>query len=156
MFIAGCAALKERDAKKVVALSTLRQLGIIMITLGAGSASGGFFHLVSHAFFKALIFIVVGNFIHLSLNYQDLRKIGINSHLRRESVTLARVANFRLIGLPFLSGYYSKDYCIEWSFTTDRNFIGEVLFVGGICLTVIYSLRFLDLRRSSFNIRAAM
>ena len=70
-------ALEETDSKKIVALSTLRQLGLIIIRLGVGGAFIAFFHLLSHAFFKALLFIVVGNIIHLSLRYQDLRKSSV-------------------------------------------------------------------------------
>ena len=77
MVLAGMRALEETDSKKIVALSTLRQLGLIIIRLGVGGAFIAFFHLLSHAFFKALLFIVVGNIIHLSLRYQDLRKSSV-------------------------------------------------------------------------------
>lgn len=73
--MAGFRALWELDIKKIVALSTLRQLGLIMATVGLGIYPLAFFHLLTHAYFKALLFISVGRIIHLSSDYQDLRKI---------------------------------------------------------------------------------
>merc|ERR1711952_394443 len=83
--IAGITAIIEIDIKKIIALSTLRQLGIIMLILGSGNPILSFFHLISHAFFKAILFICAGMII----------------------------ANIRLCGLPFLRGFYSKDLIIE-------------------------------------------
>lgn len=73
--LAGLSALAETDLKKIIALSTLRQLGIMLLRLSVGSFEGGFFHLISHAFFKAILFILVGHIIHLSEGLQDLRLI---------------------------------------------------------------------------------
>jgi NADH-ubiquinone oxidoreductase chain 5 len=76
IFIAGLRAIFESDLKKVIALSTLRQLGVIMAALGLGLVSLAFFHLLTHALFKALLFLCAGNIIHQSQNNQDLRTIG--------------------------------------------------------------------------------
>merc|ERR1712157_225677 len=76
--IAGIAALIEIDIKKIIALSTLRQLGIMMIVLGIGNPILSFFHLISHAFFKAMLFICAGIIIHNIKDYQDIRKIGFS------------------------------------------------------------------------------
>ena len=151
--LAGVRALREIDAKKIVALSTLRQLGIMIITLGIGWHKVSFFHLLSHAFFKALLFIVVGNIIHLSRRYQDLRKISCQSLVRLESSLIGSIRNFRLIGLPFLSGFYSKDLCIEMRLANINTILGKLLFIARIILTVLYSLRFRYLRFRNLNLR---
>merc|ERR1719281_311052 len=79
--MAGCAAMIEIDIKKVIALSTLSQLGIIIIIIGAGAPILAYFHLLSHAFFKAILFICAGMIIHNIKDYQDIRKIGLTTIL---------------------------------------------------------------------------
>merc|ERR1712115_733865 len=79
IFMAGCAAMLEIDIKKVIALSTLSQLGIIIIIIGAGAPILAYFHLLSHAFFKAILFICAGMIIHNIKDYQDIRKIGLTT-----------------------------------------------------------------------------
>ncbi len=91
--IAGASALYELDMKKIVALSTLRQLGLIMATLGLGLYEVAFFHLITHAFFKALLFIAVGNIIHLSRDFQDLRKINLAEACFPTTLAFSLVAN---------------------------------------------------------------
>lgn len=150
--IAGISALQETDAKKIVALSTLRQLGLMIMRLGALSFKARYFHLVSHAFFKALLFIVVGNLIHLSLGYQDLRSISSAPLISPGGLVIGNICNFRLIGLPFISGFYSKDFCIESRFMLLRNITGEILFLLGILLTIAYSLRLRDVIFSLRNL----
>ena len=76
--IAGASAIWEIDIKKIVALSTLSQLGLIVTTISLGAWRIAFIHLLSHAFFKALLFITVGNIIHLSEDYQDIRKAALS------------------------------------------------------------------------------
>merc|ERR1711944_23403 len=76
--MAGCAAIIEIDIKKIIALSTLSQLGIIKIIIGVGAPILAYFHLLSHAFFKAILFICAGMIIHNIKDYQDIRKIGLN------------------------------------------------------------------------------
>ena len=106
-------ALYETDIKKIVALSTLRQLGLIFTALGLGGFKIAFFHLLAHAFFKALLFMSVGNLIHLSSDYQDLRKIGVCTTSLPVSLSFSLAANMRLMGLPFMAGFYSKDLMLE-------------------------------------------
>ncbi len=141
--IAGLSALFETDIKKVVALSTLSQLGLIISALGCGITQIAFFHLINHAFFKALLFIAVGNIIHLSGDYQDLRRLGLFQ--RPISVTLAFrfVANFRLMGLPYMSGFYSKDIIMEFSMARGASRVVPILFYFGTLCTAAYTLRFL-------------
>jgi len=145
ILMAGIAALQENDAKKIVALSTLRQLGIIIITMGSLLNRISFFHLLSHAYFKALLFLVVGNIIHLAASNQDLRSIRIFSRQSPINTTAFFIANIRLCGIPFFSGFYSKDMCIEQAlnYTHINLYVWIGIFLG-ILLTVGYSLRFIN------------
>ena len=103
----------EIDIKKIVALSTLRQLGVIITSIGSGIFNLAFFHLLSHAFFKALIFMSIGRIIHIVNDYQDLHKASMAPHHSSASLAFLVRANASLCGLPFLRGFYSKDLCIE-------------------------------------------
>lgn len=145
MILAGASALYETDMKKIVALSTLSQLGLIMGAIGLGLPSIAFFHLLTHAFFKALLFITVGNMIHLRADYQDLRKIS----LRESAIGITRsfrlVANFRLMGFPFIAGFYSKDLIIEMALLESQSPFVIVTFFVATLLTATYTLRFLFL-----------
>lgn len=143
MIIAGLSALWETDIKKIVALSTLRQLGLIMTAIGIGAIELAFFHLLSHAFFKALLFITVGNFIHLSRNNQDLRFISLPFNKIGATLCFRLRANIRLIGLPFIRGFYSKDLIIEKSISSRLSALEAMLIILSIGLTVIYTFRFL-------------
>lgn len=141
ILIAGIAAIKEIDIKKIIALSTLSQLGVIIIVLGIGLPLLAFFHLLSHAYFKAILFICAGIIIHNIKDYQDLRVIG--SRIIRIPLVNAILisANLRLCGIPFLRGFYSKDLILETIFIGG---IGRVLFIIiilGTALTVAYSCR---------------
>merc|ERR1712142_1065979 len=113
MTIASLRAFLESDLKKIVALSTLSQLGIIVLSLSLGLPTIAFFHLVVHAFFKALLFIATGNLIHNSPDYQDLRRIG--GHLPALPVTQATViiTKLSLCGVPFFSAFFSKELILE-------------------------------------------
>ena len=141
IIIAGMTAIVEIDIKKVIALSTLRQLGIIIIILGIGNPILSFFHLISHAFFKAILFICAGLIIHRIKDYQDIRKIGFNYINMNLSVSIIIVANIRLCGLPFLRGFYSKDIIIEIVIIKGKRFFLFFLLMIGTGLTVIYSCR---------------
>ena len=141
IIIAGITAIVEIDIKKVIALSTLRQLGIIIIILGIGNPVLSFFHLISHAFFKAILFICAGLIIHRIKDYQDIRKIGFNYLNINLSVSIIIIANIRLCGLPFLSGFYSKDLIIEIVIIKGKNIFLFFMLILGTSLTVIYSCR---------------
>lgn len=113
ILLAGLRALGEGDIKKIVALSTLRQLGIMVLGIGLGSPLLAFFHLVAHAFFKALLFVGVGNFIHAAVSYQDLRVIGNTKATLPLTSSILVVAKASLCGLPFFSGFFSKESILE-------------------------------------------
>jgi len=143
IIIAGLNALKEIDIKKIVALSTLSQLGLIVRALGVGLKFCIFFHLILHAYFKALLFISVGNIIHFSDDYQDLRKINFYENFQSLTLVFCLISNFSLIGFPFLSGFFSKDLILEFFFFEERIFIFYWrIFWFGCILTVCYSIRF--------------
>merc|ERR1719515_628674 len=103
--MAGITAMIEIDIKKVIALSTLRQLGVIIIILGIGNPILSFFHLISHAFFKAILFMCAGIVIHNIRDYQDIRKIGGGNILLPIPSAVMITANLRLCGMPFIRGF---------------------------------------------------
>merc|ERR1712025_845725 len=121
IIIAGFTAMGEIDMKKIIALSTLRQLGIIILILGMGNPILSFFHLLSHAFFKEMLFICAGMIIHNIKDYQDIRKIGLTTIFIPIITSVILVANIRLCGLPFLRGFYSKDLIIEIIIIKGKN-----------------------------------
>ena len=141
IIMAGITAIVEIDIKKVIALSTLSQLGIIIIILGVGNPVLAFFHLISHAFFKAILFMCAGLIIHRIKDYQDIRKIGFNYLNINLSVSIIMIANIRLCGLPFLRGFYSKDLIIEIVIIKGKNIFLFLILILGTGLTVIYSCR---------------
>ena len=150
IIIAGITAIIEIDIKKIIALSTLSQLGIIIIVLGLGNPILSFFHLLSHAFFKAILFICAGIIIHNIKDYQDIRKIGIRHNNINFCISIILIANIRLCGLPFLRGFYSKDLIIEILIIKGKNFFLFLFIILGTRLTVIYSCRLNFLVRINF------
>lgn len=141
IIMAGITAIIEIDIKKIIALSTLRQLGIIIIILGIGNPILSFFHLISHAFFKAMLFMCAGLIIHRIKDYQDIRKIGFNYVNINLSISIMIIANIRLCGLPFLRGFYSKDMIIEIILIKGKRTFLFLILILGTGLTVIYSCR---------------
>jgi NADH-ubiquinone oxidoreductase chain 5 len=140
--MAGVSALYELDIKKIVALSTLSQLGLIITTIGLGLFEVAFFHLLTHAFFKALLFMSVGNIIHLSRDFQDLRKVGLIEFCYPVSLSFAVVANCRLCGFPFMAGFYSKDLILETALRSTSRVTFDLLIYLAVALTVAYTVRF--------------
>jgi len=141
MFMAGAGANYETDLKKVIALSTLRQLGVIIITLSLGCVELSFFHLLSHALFKSLLFLCAGVFIHVSGDLQDIRYLGGSSIGSPRSAFFFLACSLSLCGFPFLSGFYSKDMILESYFIININFFMLLFLVVGTLLTATYSIR---------------
>ena len=141
MFIAGLGAMRELDIKKVIALSTLRQLGVMIITIGVGFPLIGFFHLVAHAFFKALLFICAGILIHNFKDYQDIRLMSRSACFMPFTLRMFMTANLRLCGLPFMAGFYSKDLILEIFIMRRLNLFIFIIIVLSTALTVLYSCR---------------
>lgn len=139
--IARIRALYEPDLKKVVALSTLSQLGIIVSTLALGFAELAFFHLLTHAIFKAILFICSGKVIHRLGGRQDLRRRGGMFFNLPITGVVINTSNFALIGVPFLSGFYSKDLLIEMRISKDLFFFKYIIYILIVGLSASYSFR---------------
>jgi NADH-ubiquinone oxidoreductase chain 5 len=141
IFISGLGANFEFDLKKIIALSTLSQLGLIIIILSIGFYKLAFFHLLTHAIFKALLFICAGAIIHNICNSQDIRTIGGLCMSMPLTSSFFNIANLALCGIPFLAGFYSKDLILEVvSFSYINSFVYFIYFFS-TGLTVSYSLR---------------
>nr|QWL15073.1 NADH dehydrogenase subunit 5 [Epuraea sp.] len=141
MFMSGLGANFEFDLKKIIALSTLSQLGLMMSILSLGEYKLAFFHLLTHALFKALLFMCAGNIIHNMNNNQDIRYMGsLNSQMPLTCCFL-NISNLSLCGLPFLSGFYSKDMIVEVMSMQYLNLFIYMIFYVSIGLTVCYSIR---------------
>lgn len=141
MFMAGMSANFEFDLKKIIALSTLSQLGLIMRILAIGFPKLAFFHLLTHALFKALLFMCAGAIIHNIKNSQDIRDIGGLIMYMPFTTSCLNVANLALCGMPFLAGFYSKDLILEIVSMSSLNWISFFLFFFSTGLTVCYSFR---------------
>ena len=141
MFISGIGANFETDLKRVIALSTLSQLGVIMIILSFGFYELAYLHLISHALFKSLLFLCAGFYIHRRSDIQDIRLIGSLSIFSPVISFFFLCSSISLCGFPFLTGFYSKDLIIEIIIMSNINFfIFFVLFISTL-LTLIYSVR---------------
>nr|WKU84112.1 NADH dehydrogenase subunit 5 [Rhinoprosopa nasuta] len=158
MFMSGLGANFEFDLKKIIALSTLSQLGLMMMILSMGYYKLAFFHLLTHALFKALLFMCAGAIIHNMNNSQDLRLMGGLSSFMPLTCSCFNVANLALCGMPFLAGFYSKDLILEMVSLSMMNLFIYFLFYFSTGLTVCYSFRLVyysmtgDMNCSSLNI----
>nr|UJG45099.1 NADH dehydrogenase subunit 5 [Blepharipa sp.] len=158
MFMSGLGANYEFDLKKIIALSTLSQLGLMMSILCMGNYKLAFFHLLTHALFKALLFMCAGAIIHNMNNNQDIRLMGGLSLMMPLTCACFNIANLALCGMPFLAGFYSKDLILEMvSFSYINNFSFFLYFLS-TGLTVCYSFRLIyyfisgDCNFSSLNL----
>nr|UJG45417.1 NADH dehydrogenase subunit 5 [Agrypnia pagetana] len=143
MFMSGLGANFEFDLKKIIALSTLSQLGLMMTILGAGLSNLAFFHLLTHAFFKSLLFLCAGVLIHSMKDNQDIRSMGNIIKFMPMVSTYFNISNLALCGAPFLAGFYSKDLILEVMFLSNLNLISFFLCFFSTGLTVSYSFRLL-------------
>nr|YP_010397532.1 NADH dehydrogenase subunit 5 [Boreoheptagyia alulasetosa]UQJ73441.1 NADH dehydrogenase subunit 5 [Boreoheptagyia alulasetosa] len=141
MFMAGLGANFEFDLKKIIALSTLSQLGLMMSILAMGFPKLAFFHLLTHALFKALLFMCAGAIIHNMKNSQDIRDMGCLSSHMPFTTSCLNVANLALCGMPFLAGFYSKDLILEIVSLSYVNMFSFFLYFFSTGLTVCYSFR---------------
>jgi len=141
IFISGLGANFEFDLKKIIALSTLSQLGLIMAILSLGFYKIAFFHLLTHAVFKALLFLCGGYIIHQYRNIQDIRILGSVGLVSPFVCSSINVANLALCGFPFIAGFYSKDLILEFMMESGTNYIGILLLMISCGFTVIYTVR---------------
>lgn len=149
LIISSLRAFYEIDLKKVIALSTLRQLGVIIVSLGLKLHLLTFFHLLSHALFKASLFLRAGRIIHLYSGRQDIRHLGKVSQNMPYTRSCLVVCSLALGGAPFLSGFYSKDKIIEESLIREGVFVWLILILS-VVSTIIYSFRLIYYLSSSF------
>nr|YP_009935690.1 NADH dehydrogenase subunit 5 [Macrosoma conifera]QNS38633.1 NADH dehydrogenase subunit 5 [Macrosoma conifera] len=143
MFMAGISANYEFDLKKIIALSTLSQLGLMMSILSMGMPELAFFHLLTHAMFKALLFMCAGVIIHMMNDNQDIRYMGgMSMYLPMTSLCL-NISNLALCGIPFLAGFYSKDLILEMVSMSNLNIMIMLLYYLSTGLTMFYTIRLL-------------
>nr|YP_010866027.1 NADH dehydrogenase subunit 5 [Piezodorus guildinii]WGT93135.1 NADH dehydrogenase subunit 5 [Piezodorus guildinii] len=141
MFMSGLAANFEYDLKKIIALSTLSQLGLMMSILFMGFYQYSYFHMLTHAFFKALMFLCAGLIIHCMNDSQDIRHMGYLINCIPYTCSCFCISNLSLCGFPFMSGFYSKDIILEYLGYNYFNMYMFILFYLSVGLTVSYSLR---------------
>jgi NADH-quinone oxidoreductase subunit L len=137
--LAATIALKQNDIKKVLAYSTVSQLGYMFLGLGVGAFTGAVFHVMTHAFFKALLFLGAGSVIHAMHHQQDLRFYGgLKKHLPITHITML-IGCLAIAGIPPLSGFFSKDEILIHAFAS--NPVYYVVGLGGALLTAFYMFR---------------
>nr|YP_009186452.1 NADH dehydrogenase subunit 5 [Paraplea frontalis]AHL44236.1 NADH dehydrogenase subunit 5 [Paraplea frontalis] len=141
MFMSGIGACFEYDLKKIIALSTLSQLGLMMSLIFVGFSVISFFHLLTHAFFKALLFLCAGLIIHCMNNSQDIRHMGCVVNNLPFTCCCFCISNLSLCGIPFMSGFYSKDMMLEMYSMHGFNLFMYFVYYISIGLTVCYSTR---------------
>jgi len=142
-FFSATVGLVQNDIKKVIAYSTCSQLGYMIFACGLSNYHVAFFHLVNHAFFKALLFLSAGAIIHSLSNEQDMRKYGGLIKLLPYTSTMLLIGSLALMGFPFLTGFYSKDLILEIAYSK-YTISGSISYWLGLItafMTSIYSYR---------------
>lgn len=158
-FIAATIGLFQNDIKKVIAYSTCSQLGYMVLSCGLNNYSGSLFHLMNHAFFKALLFLSAGAIIHSMLDQQDVRRMGMLLKYLPVSYIMILVGSLTIMGIPFLTGFYSKDFILEYVYSSNIYLSIFLYWLGIISasLTSFYSIKllfltFYNVHNSYFNI----
>jgi len=137
--VAAIIGLRQNDIKKVLAYSTVSQLGYMFLALGLGAYSSAVFHLTTHAFFKALLFLGAGSIIHAMGGEQDIRKMGGLRKKMPVTYLTFLAATLAISGIPPFSGFFSKDMILSKAF--ENNVILYILALGGVLLTCFYMFR---------------
>jgi len=144
-FFAATVGCVQNDIKRVIAYSTCSQLGYMFFAIGVSAYQAAVFHLMTHAFFKALLFLGAGSVIHAMSDEQDIRKMGgIWKHVK-VTWALMWIGSLALAGIPFFAGYYSKDMILEAAFAS-HSIAGQLAYwmgIGAAFLTAFYSWRLL-------------
>lgn len=135
--------LFQQDIKKVIAYSTMSQLGMMVIAVGLSSYNIALFHLVNHAFYKGLLFLGAGAVIHAVADNQDFRKYGGLLMFLPLTYTVMLIASLSLVAFPFMTGFYSKDFILESAFAQFKYSSTAVCYVAviGAMFTTLYSVK---------------
>nr|DAC76838.1 TPA_asm: NADH dehydrogenase subunit 5 [Pseudomyrmex peperi] len=141
MFMSGLMANFEYDLKKIIALSTLSQLGLMMMILSIGLKNVALFHMETHAIFKSLLFLCAGSMIHLMMNNQDIRYYGKMNEFIPFIMMSFYISSLSLCGAPFLAGFYSKDLIMEIFYSSSSNIFIILMSCLSLCFTVSYTFR---------------
>nr|UNO53670.1 NADH dehydrogenase subunit 5 [Ixodes acutitarsus] len=141
LFMAGVGANLEMDFKKIIAFSTLSQLGLIMLILSLGKPELAFFHLIMHALFKSMLFLCAGLVIHNMGGVQDIRYLGSFFCYSPLISGCMGLASLSLFGFPFVGGFYSKDLILEYMYMNMNNFMLMSLLIVSTSLTMLYCMR---------------
>jgi NADH-quinone oxidoreductase subunit L len=136
-FFAATVGLVQNDIKRVIAYSTCSQLGYMFVAMGVGAYSAGMFHLFTHAFFKALLFLGAGSVIHAMHHEQDMRRMGGLGRLIPFTAAMMAIGTLALTGFPFTAGFYSKDAIIEAAFTHGYGDHGRAAGVYAFLMVII-------------------
>jgi NADH-quinone oxidoreductase subunit L len=143
LLVAGLIALVQVDIKRVIAYSTMSQIGYMFLGAGVGAYANGIFHLMTHAFFKALLFLAAGIVIHALVGEQDMRNMGGLRRLMPRTYVAMLIGALALAGMPPLSGFFSKDSILASALALDSAW-GYLLFAAGVTgafLTGVYTFR---------------
>nr|YP_009159501.1 NADH dehydrogenase subunit 5 [Elaphe schrenckii]AKQ20667.1 NADH dehydrogenase subunit 5 [Elaphe schrenckii] len=138
---AAAAATTHSDIKKIIALSTTSQLGLMMTMVGLNQPTLAFLHMITHSFFKAMLFLCSGSYIHNLNNEQDIRMMGGLLKTMPMTSSFMTIANFSLMGMPFLSGFYSKDTIIETLINSHTNSWVIMITMIATILSACYSTK---------------
>ncbi len=139
-FFAATVGIVQNDIKKVLAYSTVSQLGYMFLAMGVGAFSAGIFHVMTHAFFKALLFLAAGSVIHAMHEEQDIQKFGgLKKYMPRTHITFL-IAALAISGIPPLSGFFSKDEILWFSFANSGLFLW-IIGAGTAMMTAFYMFR---------------
>ena len=142
-FFAATSGAFQNDLKRVIAYPTCSQLGYMIFACGISAYSITIFHLMNHAFFKALLCLSAGAIIHAIHDEQDMRKMGALNRILPFTYTMTLIGSLALIGFPFLTGFYSKDFILEVA-CSKMQFTGNFAYWLGtlsVCFTTFYSYR---------------
>ena len=151
--IARIVAYIEKDIKKIIALSTLSHLGVIISIIRIGYKNLSFIHLLFHAYFKALLFIRIGLIIHLRIDYQDSRIISSLYNCRGINACIIIVSLIRLCGIPFIRGFFSKDFFLEIRYLGEYSIFVKFYLIFYCLLSFLYSIRLIKKILLSQDIR---
>nr|YP_009365184.1 NADH dehydrogenase subunit 5 [Gracilaria changii]ARJ60466.1 NADH dehydrogenase subunit 5 [Gracilaria changii]ART65135.1 Nad5 [Gracilaria changii] len=151
-FFAGMSGIFQNDLKRVIAYSTCSQLGYMVFACGISCYNVSIFHLANHAFFKALLFLSAGSVIHALANEQDMRRMGSLIKFLPLTYSLMLIGSLALVGFPFLTGFYSKDFILELTQITLNNNLQDehgsfACWLGNLSVffTAFYSFRLIYL-----------